>query len=296
MIPQVHSGRAPWGWVRIAAALALGIAVHTLVAALAVWGFGVAVGRSSDLQGPAETSSRSALPEVSTESSPTHTGRDDDDVDTPGAPGAPAAAESPASAQVPVETETPVEAAPWAVEALDLLETLDVKGRAPKTGYDRKAQFGPAWEDVDDNGCDTRNDILLRDLIDITVDDRCRVLTGVLNDPYTGKRIDFVRGADTSAEVQIDHVVALMDAWQKGAQQMTPAERLGFANDPLNLLAVDGAANQQKGAGDAATWLPKNKAFRCEYVARQIEVKAKWGLWVTTAERVAMQVVLSGCP
>lgn len=179
---------------------------------------------------------------------------------------------------------------------LHLLDTIEVKGRAPKTGYNRTLQFGQAWEDVDANGCDTRNDILARDLVGITVDERCRVLTGILNDPYTGQRIDFIRGSGTSAEVQIDHVVSLMDAWQKGAQQMTPEQRLAFANDPQNLLAVDGAANQQKGAGDAATWLPANKAFRCEYVGRQVTVKAKWRLWATNAEMETMRGILEACP
>lgn len=180
--------------------------------------------------------------------------------------------------------------------ALALLETLQVKGRAPKTGYAREELFGPAWADVDLNGCDTRNDILARDLVDTTVDDRCRVLTGTLTDPYTNRTIAFRRGADTSAEVQIDHVVALMDSWQKGAQQMTQEQRLRFANDPLNLLAVSGEANQQKGASDAASWLPANKAFRCEYVARQVSVKAAYGLWVTRAEQEQIARILSSCP
>ena len=96
--------------------------------------------------------------------------------------------------------------------------------------------------------------------------------------------------------MQIDHVVALSDAWQKGAQQLTEAQRLSFANDPLNLLAVDGPANQQKSDGDAATWLPPNKSYRCDYVARQISVKSSYGLWVTRAEHDAMARVLGDCP
>jgi hypothetical protein len=122
------------------------------------------------------------------------------------------------------------------------------------------------------------------------------VLTGVLNEPYTATQINFVRGQDTSTAVQIDHVVALADAWQKGAQQLDESTRLAFANDPLNLLAVDGPANMQKGAGDAATWLPANRAFRCDYVARQISVKATYNLWVTKAEKDAMARVLADCP
>ena len=181
--------------------------------------------------------------------------------------------------------------------ASDLLETLPVKGRAPKTGYERSL-FGPTWADVDQNGCDTRNDILNRDLTDITYVNSvpCTVKTGVLADPYTGTVIDFVRGTTTSSAVQIDHVVALSDAWQKGAQQLTTEQRTAFANDPLNLQATDGPTNQQKGDGDAATWLPPAKGFRCEYVARQVSVKARYGLWVTQAEHDAIAGILAGCP
>ena len=124
----------------------------------------------------------------------------------------------------------------------------------------------------------------------------CVVASGVLNDPYTATRIDFTRGQDTSAAVQIDHVVALSNAWQTGAQQLSEQTRTQFANDPYNLLAVDGPANQQKSDGDAATWLPANKGFRCEYVARQIGVKQKYALWVTQAEHDAMANVLASCP
>ena len=161
--------------------------------------------------------------------------------------------------------------------ALAALAGLAVKGRAPLTGYSRAA-FGPAWQDVDHNGCDTRNDILRRDLTSRGMSGSCTVLTGVLQDPYTGKVIAFRRGVGTSAKVQIDHVVALGDAWQMGAQRLTASARLAFANDPLELLAVDGPTNQRKGDADAASWLPPNKAFRCTYVARQIAVKARYHL------------------
>lgn len=177
--------------------------------------------------------------------------------------------------------------------ALSTLEGLTVKGRAPKTGYERM-QFGNGWSET--NGCDTRNRILYRDLKDVSVNDRCQVLSGILDDPYTGKIIQFTRGADTSDDIQIDHVVALSDAWQKGAQQLSFEQRVALANDPLELLAVDGPANQQKGDGDAATWLPPHKPFRCQYVARQIAVKKKYSLWVTEAERKAMAQTLEACP
>lgn len=177
--------------------------------------------------------------------------------------------------------------------ARDALEELDVKGRAPKTGYARD-EFGSGWATVD--GCDMRNTILQDNLTEIELDtDDCTVLSGLLDDPYTANTIQFTRGQGTSDDVQIDHVVALSDAWQKGAQQIEFTDRVVFANDPLNLLAVDGAANQAKGDKDAASWLPPNKSYRCMYVARQIAVKQKYGLWVTEAEKAAMKRVLNGC-
>ncbi|WP_226436693.1 GmrSD restriction endonuclease domain-containing protein [Rhodococcus yananensis] len=186
--------------------------------------------------------------------------------------------------------------------ALALLDTLPVKGRAPRTGYDRDL-FGQAWSDdvsVDGghNGCDTRNDILRRDLVDIAFKPGtrdCVVASGTLHDAYTGTTIAFTRGQGTSEAVQIDHVVALSDAWQKGAQQLDSETLADLANDPRNLQAVDGPTNQRKSDGDAATWLPPNRSYRCTYVSRQVEVKAVYGLWVTRAERDAIERILVGC-
>ena len=178
------------------------------------------------------------------------------------------------------------------------LALLPVKGRAPKTGYTR-AQFGQAWADVDRNGCDTRNDILRRDLTRAALKadtHGCLVLTGTLADPYSGMSIAFRRGVATSAAVQIDHVVALSDAWQTGAQALTARVRVAFANDPANLLAVSGRLNEQKSDSDAASWLPPHKSYRCAYVARQVAVKQKYRLWVTPSERSAIASVLARCP
>jgi uncharacterized protein DUF1524 len=178
--------------------------------------------------------------------------------------------------------------------ALDAVSRVEVKGRAPKTGYSR-ARFGDGWASVD--GCDTRDRILGRDLrakAFRSPSARCIVVRGRLADPYTAATIAYVRGG--ASEVDVDHVVSLGDAWQKGAQRWPQRERVAFANDPLNLLAVDASANRQKGDGDAATWLPRNKAFRCAYVARQISVKLKYALAVTAAERDAMRRVLGRCP
>lgn len=178
-------------------------------------------------------------------------------------------------------------------EAETVLETLPVKGRAPLTGYTREA-FGPDWADVNGNGCDTRNDILARDLTGTEVAD-CVVMSGMLVDPYSGARVRFVRGPVSSMEVQIDHVVALANAWQTGAFRWDDDKRERFANDPRNLLAVRGDLNLQKGDGDTATWLPPKRSFRCDYVRRQIDVKATYDLWLTAAEKAAMQRVLASC-
>jgi len=182
--------------------------------------------------------------------------------------------------------------------AVDVVEMLAVKGRAPKTGYARD-QFGTAWKDVDRNGCDTRNDILNRDLTSISYkvnSEDCVVLTGILQDPYSGEIINFLRGVTTSSDVQIDHVVALSNAWQTGAFKLSVEKRTAFANDPLNLLAVKGRLNSQKGDGDAATWLPPKKSYRCSYVARQVAVKYKYGLWLTAPEKAAILKLLQPCP
>lgn len=178
--------------------------------------------------------------------------------------------------------------------AREALAALPTKGRAPKTGY-KRSQFGDGWAKA--GGCDTRNVILRRDLTNAVLgDDNCKVQAGALSDPYTGQRIAFKRGANSSGAVQIDHVVALSNAWQTDAQQLSSEQRISLANDPLELLAVDGPANQQKGDGDAATWLPSNKPFRCQYIARQIAVKKKYSLWVTPPERTAMERILASCP
>ena len=184
------------------------------------------------------------------------------------------------------------------VTASSVLSSLPVKGRAPKTGYDRDKLFGE-WADPDGNGCDARNDILARDLTNKVFGvgrDKCLVLSGTLLDPYSGKYFSFVRGQGTSTLIPIDHVVAVSDAWQKGAFKWDATTRINFYNDPLNLMTTQRALNSQKKDGDAATWLPPLKSFRCEYIARQIAVKAKYAIWVTKAEKEAMARILTACP
>lgn len=251
----------------------------------------VAVGITNELSGsadPAQEAPTTAAAPATPTATPTTPSADD----ATGVPTPDAATTSPAADLAPAPEDS------GNTTALAALGTLEVKGRAPRTGYTRE-EFGPAWADVDRNGCDTRNDILDRDLTDKTFKagtHDCVVLTGTLADPYTALTIAFQRGQDTSTAVQIDHVVALSDAWQKGAQQLDVDARRAFANDPLNLLAVDGPTNQAKGDGDAATWLPPNRSFRCEYVARQVAVKAAYALRVTQAEHDAIARVLDSCP
>ncbi len=186
--------------------------------------------------------------------------------------------------------------------ALDKLAALTTKGRAPKTGYSR-AQFGPRWTDNVDvagghNSCDTRNDTLIRWLHNPVFgakNSKCTtpVISGILEDPYTGKTISF--DVNRPSDVQIEHRVSLSDAWQKGAQQWSKARRTQFANDPENLLPVDGRTNQQKNDGDAATWMPPNKKYWCTYIAAQVDVKAKYAVSVTAAERDTMHRILTAC-
>lgn len=193
-------------------------------------------------------------------------------------------------------------AADSSADALAALDSLAVKGRAPKTGYDRDL-FGERWTDdvtveYGRNGCDTRNDILRRDLVDVVIkpgSNDCAVLSGILNDPYTGTSVEFRRGPGSSAEVQIDHVVALSDAWQTGAQEWDDFTRRNFANDPIELQTTLGWVNQEKGDADAATWLPPNTSYRCVYATRIVNIKAAYRLWVTPPERDALARVLAGC-
>lgn len=174
--------------------------------------------------------------------------------------------------------------------ALSALGTLAVGDQAPPTPYARD-EFGSGWATV--NGCETRAVILNRDLQNTVIGDECRIIGGSLDDPYTGTIITY-DPAQPSA-IQIDHVVALSDAWRSGAWLLSDERRRQFANDPLELLAVSGAQNQEKGDGAAHEWLPPQRAFHCQYAARQVAIKLKYGLWVAQPEKAALEKVLSGC-
>jgi len=184
-----------------------------------------------------------------------------------------------------------------ASSSINLLQTLTIKGRAPKTGYSR-TEFGTAWKDVDHNGCDTRDDILARDLTDITYKvskSDCVIQSGTLHDPYTNTEVNFNRGVGSSLAVQVDHVQPLSLAWQMGAWQWTKEKREQFANDPLNLIATSQFPNAQKSDSGPASWLPSNKSFRCQYITRFVEVAAKYDLALNQPDYDASFSILRSC-
>lgn len=204
------------------------------------------------------------------------------------------------------DPSVPVTSGPAGGSGVRFDSTRRQLGQLPVRGWDRtsdfrRQQFGPAWSDdvnveFGHNGCNTRDDILRRDLTNLAVrPGTCFAQSGTLVDPYTGATIEFVRGPKTSDSIQIDHVVSLADAWYKGARAWDFQRRLDFANDPRNLLAVSPQANFDKAFRDAASWLPPDDAFRCEFVARQIEVKTVYGLWLSAKEKTALEDVLAHC-
>lgn len=178
--------------------------------------------------------------------------------------------------------------------AINALGKLSIKPTLSNDDYERKL-FGSGWADW--RGCNTRQKILNRDMKNIKLDKNgCAIISGTLVDPYTGKEINLNSKSAVSKKVQIDHVVALSNAWQTGAKQWDTAKRKQLANDDLELIAVSSSANQAKSDGDASQWLPDNRRFRCQYVARQIAVKIKYKLWITNDEHNAMSKVLATCP
>jgi hypothetical protein len=181
--------------------------------------------------------------------------------------------------------------------ARKLIARVATKGRGPKTGYDRD-KFGYAWMDTADgvpwarNGCDTRNDLLKRDGEDLSYrkGSDCVVVSMALHDPYTGRTIHWTKSHATT--VQIDHVMPLSYDWQMGAAHWTKDKREQIANDPLNLIPVDGPANSAKSDSGPATWLPPSKSIRCAYSVRFAQVSLKYELPVTAADK---QMMLRQC-
>jgi len=177
-------------------------------------------------------------------------------------------------------------------QALLAAQALVERGRSATTNYSRDA-FGSAWKDVDRNGCDTRNDILGRDFTTAIYKagtNDCKVIGGTWTDPYSNETYTFT---EQPSEAQIDHVVALSNAWQMGADLWTAEIRTEFANDPLNLIVTVASLNRQKSDSNAASWLPPYKPGRCDFIARQVAVKTKWQLFVTSSEKSAMLGILS---
>lgn len=177
----------------------------------------------------------------------------------------------------------------------------DALGGFGKPGTERhpdyeRVKFGDGWLDTDSNGCDTRNDILARDLAKPVIDsDKCTVLSGTLADLYTGKSIPFTRGAATSSLVQIDHIVPLALAWEEGAWKWSDEKRKAFANDPVNLRAVDGPTNSGKGAKSIGEWLPPAAGAHCTYVALYVAVHDKYELTMAERDQVAARKLIAAC-
>ncbi|MCV0001152.1 HNH endonuclease [Mobiluncus curtisii] len=179
--------------------------------------------------------------------------------------------------------------------SLHELCALKVRKDAGPDGYQRDL-FGSGWMDPDGNGCDTRADILARDFQSPRFGNSakpCRLTGGTFHDPYTGKTMQFE--TPPGRKVQIDHVVALGNAWKSGAWAWTKAQREAYANDPSVLLAADGPANQQKSDASADAWMPSNRNFRCAYARQQIDIKYRWNLTVTAPEKAALLSALAKC-
>lgn len=213
-----------------------------------------------------------------------------------------------------VKTDTKAATGSWGSDpavwqaGLDATNTI-ATAKARPGGYDREKYFG-GWAS---NGCGsatTRDAILARDLKGAVKNSKCQVTSGTLADPYTGRTIRFKRGRNTSSAVQIDHVVALLDAWESGARDWDQAKRVQYANSSDVLLASDGPANMAKGSGldvngtalyrsqDSGApdiWMPDNKAYRCDYMAKRATIKSKWGLTMTPREKQQTVSVLSQC-
>jgi hypothetical protein len=214
---------------------------------------------------------------------------------------APTPVTAPAAPETQPPAEAPAEAPAESVtaeagQALTALEQLAI-AQPIQTPYDRR-QFGQRWADIDRNGCDQRNDVLKRDLVDVTTKPGtrdCVILTGVLLDPYTGLTIDFTRGEATSTDVQIDHVVPLAWAWRQGAADWTEDKREQLANDPLNLLAVDGPTNASKSDQGPALWMPPLESYHCLYAERFVQVLDTYDLTVSPEDHAALQIELSSC-
>jgi hypothetical protein len=207
----------------------------------------------------------------------------------------------------PIDLSAPPAATnvPGGVVPTGTLDTATAKARLAElvdavpgslTGYardcDRSAAcvFGQPWLDVDGDGCDQRSQVLARDLVNVTrKPGRCAVTAGTLTDPYTGETITSV------SKIQIDHVVPLAEMWRSGASKWTTDQRAQAANNLVNLVAVKGTVNQQKGDKTPDAWLPPNAGYHCTYSKIYVTIKLTYGLTVTAPERAALAAALNTC-
>ncbi|WP_235686836.1 HNH endonuclease family protein [Tomitella gaofuii] len=181
-------------------------------------------------------------------------------------------------------------------------ERPDIPGYERGCGPGEGCSFGAAWTDatsapLSHNGCDTRNDVLARAMTGVRFrpgTGRCVVVAGLLDDPYTGRRITFRKSH--AGEVQIDHVIPLAAAWDLGAHAWTPAMRKRFANDTdFELLAVDGPANMRKSDSTPQDWIPDAAAYRCFYAAKYLAVAARYSLPITVGDRTVLAGIADRC-
>jgi hypothetical protein len=166
------------------------------------------------------------------------------------------------------------------------LTRLRVAQEGPRDGYERDL-FG-GWIDADGDGCDTRCEVLAAE--------RRASLPGLAGGGWRSL-YDGYTTADPS-ELEVDHVVALAEAWDSGASGWTADRRRAFANDldlPGALVAVTAATNRSKGARDPASWQPPDRSAWCEFGAAWVDVKAKWDLTVDRDELAALTNLLEGC-
>lgn len=211
----------------------------------------------------------------------------------------PKPAETPGVAEQPQAEQSQPAGNPEIQTAITTLATIP-EAKPDTSGYNRDRYFG-SWTKADGmcGKATTRDLILARDLKNVTFNKDCHVQSGTLADPYTGKTIEFKRGAKTSADVQIDHVVALQDAWGSGAKHWSQAQRVKYANSPDVLLAVDGKQNMGKGSGllpkVGTPWLPANKDYWCAYTAKRVQIKHDWGLSMSAQEKASTGALLAGC-
>lgn len=169
------------------------------------------------------------------------------------------------------------------------LKDLRVAEAGSMHGY-RPSKFPD--DDSDANGCDTRDDVLARDLGDVHRDGSCTVTSGTLRDPYTGRTVRYRR--DHPGTVRVEHVVPLPVAWRSGASDWDQAERTRFANDADTLVAVAARTARDRGERPPDRWRPARR-YQCAFAQRYVTVAHDYDLTVTKAQHDALDTMLGGC-